>query len=196
MTETINSANDAASTLFLGHNGDWWDFWLIVSGICVAMAATAAGVTSTGSLVAHKREALAAEQELTKYKLDTAKEISEANARVAEAKLELAKFKAPRVLTGAQQSIVAGKISAFRGTKFDAGIGPKGDPEPLYLLRSIADSLESVGWIQVPWTGGGETYAEPATPCWTYDGYQCDYRCTSGVSGHALARCKGARGRP
>jgi hypothetical protein len=88
------------------------------------------------------------------------KDTAEANARAAEAKLELAKFKAPRVLTSAQQSIVAGKIAAFRGTKFDAGIGPKGDPEPLYLLRSIVDSLKSVGWIQVPWTGDGETYTE------------------------------------
>ena len=88
------------------------------------------------------------------------KDTAEANARAAEAKLELAKFKAPRVLTSAQQSIVAGKIAAFRGTKFDAGIGPKGDPEPLYLLRSIVDSLKSIGWVQVPWTGDGETYTE------------------------------------
>jgi hypothetical protein len=29
MHEAINSANAAASTLFLGHNGEWWDFWLI-----------------------------------------------------------------------------------------------------------------------------------------------------------------------
>jgi hypothetical protein len=160
MTETIDSANATASSLFLGHNGEWWDFWLIISLVFVALAAIAAGVTTAGSIFSHKREAAAAEAALDRFKLDTEQKISEANARTADAKLELAKFKAPRILTGAQQSIVAGKVSAFRGTKFDAGIGPKGDPEPLYLLRSIVDSLKSVGWVQVPWTGDGETYTE------------------------------------
>lgn len=98
MTETINSANEAASTLFLGHNGDWWDFWLIVSGICVALAAIAVGVTTAGSLVAHKREAVAAEKGLTKYKLDTAKDIAEANTRRSQAQLELQRLKSWRIV--------------------------------------------------------------------------------------------------
>lgn len=41
MTTTIDNANAAASTLFLGHNGDWCDFWLIVSLVAVAIAAIA-----------------------------------------------------------------------------------------------------------------------------------------------------------
>jgi len=89
MTETISSASDAASTLFLGHNGEWWDFWLIISVIVAALAATAIGVTTTGSIVSHKREAVAAEEGLQKYKLDTTKEVSEANARTKEAELSL-----------------------------------------------------------------------------------------------------------
>lgn len=84
----------------------------------MALAATAVGVTTTGSLMAHKREAVAAEKELTKYKLDTAKDISEANARAEEARLESAKLQAqvtPR-LTDEQfqtlKSMLAGKVRA------------------------------------------------------------------------------------
>jgi hypothetical protein len=164
MTETINSTNAATSTLFLGHNGEWWDFSLIVAGIFVALAAAAAVIATAGSIVAHKREAAGAELALETFKLETERKISEADARAAEANLELAKFKAPRLLDDAQQSIVAGKVAMFSGTKFDAGIGPKGDPEPLYLLRSISDSLKSIGWVHVPWTGDGETYTEAPLP--------------------------------
>ena len=71
MTETISNANAAASTLFLGHNGEWWDFVVIVSVIAVALAATAGGVATIGSIVSHKRETAAAEEALDRYKLDT-----------------------------------------------------------------------------------------------------------------------------
>ena len=54
MTETIDSTKAAASTLFLGHNGEWWDFSLIVAGIFVALAATTAVIATAGSIVAHK----------------------------------------------------------------------------------------------------------------------------------------------
>ncbi|HZV04943.1 MAG TPA: hypothetical protein VE999_07665 [Gemmataceae bacterium] len=145
MTDTVNSANAAASTLFLGHNGDWWDFWLIVSGICVAIAATAVGVTTTGSLVAHKREAVAAEQELAKYKLDTAKEIAEADARTAQAKVELDDFRwqsGPRIID-------SGKfLSSLKGS-------PVGSVEIEYLAddfnsimvaEQLKSILETAGW--------------------------------------------------
>ena len=46
MTETIDSAGTAASTVFLGHNGEWWDFWLIGSVAFAALAATAIGSRS------------------------------------------------------------------------------------------------------------------------------------------------------
>jgi hypothetical protein len=98
MTETIDSANAAASTLFLGQNGEFWDFWLILSVVIAAGAAIAIGVTTAGSIVSHKREAASSEEALAKYKLDTAKDIADANARVAEAQLELFKLRSPRQL--------------------------------------------------------------------------------------------------
>ena len=87
MTETISNANAAASTLFLGHDGEWWDFWLIMSVIAAAVVAAAIGVTTAGSIVSHKREGAAAEEALDRYKLDTRQKIAEANARQKEAEL-------------------------------------------------------------------------------------------------------------
>jgi hypothetical protein len=89
MQDTINNANAAASTLFLGHNGDWWDFWLIVTLVLTAIVAIGVGVTTAGSLITHKREALAANVALTTFKSKTAGEIAEANARQKEAELKL-----------------------------------------------------------------------------------------------------------
>ena len=81
MTETIANANAATSTLFLGHNGEWWDSWLIISVIAAALVATAIGVTTAGSIISHKREGLAAEAALDQYKLTV-------DAKVADAKTE------------------------------------------------------------------------------------------------------------
>jgi|NGEPerStandDraft_6_1074524.scaffolds.fasta_scaffold27770_3 hypothetical protein len=132
MTETINSTNAAASTLFLGHNGEWWDFWLIVSVIVAALAATVIGIATTGSIVSHKREAMAAEEALEKYKLEMGKQISTANAagetakadaaeatRKAEAerseRLKLEAKLAPRRVDVVQQATISQTVSKFAG---------------------------------------------------------------------------------
>lgn len=91
MPETIESANAAASTLFLGHNGEWWDLWLIVAVGLAALAGIAIGITTTGSIVSHKREAESAREALERFKLDTKDKISDAEARAAEAKAQVAK---------------------------------------------------------------------------------------------------------
>jgi hypothetical protein len=88
----------------------------------------------------------------------------EANARALEAKLELEKFKAPRILTREAQERIAAKLKLFSDTVFDIGIGPMGDPEPLYLSRSIHSALFAAGWKAIDWTGGGQTYTESPMP--------------------------------
>jgi hypothetical protein len=113
MTESISSANDAASTLFLGHNGEWWDFWLIVSVIIAALAAAGVGVATAGSIISHKREAKAAEEALDLYKLETRKKISEADARTKQAELELQKRTNPRFIAPDDlKAALAGKPTA------------------------------------------------------------------------------------
>lgn len=170
MTETIDSANAAASTLFLGHNGEWWDFWLIASVFVVALAGAAVGVTTAGSIVSHKREARGAEQELERYKLETEKKISEANAagdaakaRAAEAELNLAKFRTPRadILTNDVLLSIAKKLKPFAGTKFDTGLSGNSGEQADFLWR-LEEALASVpqsgseprpnaGWIEIDW---------------------------------------------
>jgi hypothetical protein len=97
MNETINNASAAASTLFLGHNGEWWDFWLIISVAFAAVGAIAIGITTTGSIASHTREAVAAGQASERFKLETEGKISDSNARAAELKLaQLRKLAGPR----------------------------------------------------------------------------------------------------
>ena len=91
--------------------------------------------------------------------------VAEATQKAAEASLELAKFKAPRTLTKAQQAAITDRLRRFGGTQYDAGIGPAADPEPLYLLRSTAASLANAGWVQVSWTGDPlMAYNDPPMP--------------------------------
>ena len=90
---------------------------------------------------------------------------AEATQKAAEAQLALGKFKAPRTLSLEQQARIAAKLEPFAGTIYDAGIGPAGDPEPLYLLRSIHSALSQAGWVQIAWTGqDAQTYTEPPMP--------------------------------
>src|SRR5205814_7980939 len=72
--------------------------------------------------------------------------------------------KAPRTLSAEQIERMAEKLKPFAGTVVDAGFGPMGDPEPLYLIRSIATVLSKAGWKLVDWTGPGFTYSEPLLP--------------------------------
>jgi hypothetical protein len=141
MTETIDRANAAASTLFLGQNGEWWDFWLIVSLIAVALAAIAAGVTTAGSIVSHKREAAASESAIERYKLDTSKEISEANARMKEAELALARLREPRMVDLEKfAEVIAGVPSAEVEVMY-------GDCADCFWLAAwICDGLTKADW--------------------------------------------------
>ena len=108
------------------------------------------------------------DEEMARLHLDTAQSnarAAEATQKAAEAQLELAKFKAPRTLSVEQQAKIAEKLRPFAGTLYDAGIGPAGDPEPLYLLRSIHAALSQAGWVQIAWTEqGAQTYTEPPMP--------------------------------
>lgn len=169
MTEAINSANAAASSLFLGHNGEWWDFWLIVSVVFAAVAATAIGVTTTGSIVSHRREAVASELELNRYKAEAAKELAEANSEAAKANESAAKLNnetarlqadnlalqtvlLPRHvgLIGIDQPPPA--IKWFVGFERWAGIKVliqviPGDAEAQNLANEIAIVLSKKGWL-------------------------------------------------
>jgi hypothetical protein len=151
----------------------WYDtswYGLLISGVVAALAATAtvtflflqfwsSGVREKYTEL--RTSTLESQSKRAEADLATAQaNIASANARALEAQAALAKFKAPRVLTPQQQTTIAEKLKRFADTKFDAGMGPKGDPEPLYILRNIIATLSSARWVQVAWTGGGEIYTE------------------------------------
>lgn len=167
---------------------EWAEYWYPISwkGLLVAGAVTAVAACLTIAFLllqwhtssirernsewrtsALEVQAKKADADLAQAKADIANadaRAADANARAYEAKLALEKFKAPRILTPEQQGRISAKVRQFAGTQFDAGMGPKGDPEPLYLLRSIHAALSSAGWSHIAWTSGGEAYTEAGMP--------------------------------
>lgn len=167
MAEVLQTAMPENPNLFLGHNGEFWDFWLIISVVIAAVAAAAIGVTTAGSVISHKREASAAEEELEKYKLSTNLNIKEAEARALEAQAELAKFKAPRSMTPEQQMRIVGKLAGFKGTRFDMSVLAS-DPEAAIFLGQVSKTLQLAGWEWVEWAHPSGpitlTYGWPGLP--------------------------------
>jgi hypothetical protein len=146
MTETINSANAAASTLFLGHNGEWWDFWLIVSVIVAALVATTIGVTTAGSIISHKREAAASERTFDEYKLETGKKIAEAEEHTAEAQLETERLKKELGWRDVTQSQVKQLTTMLRGKAIQVSyFWTAGDAEGSYFAHRLAQALRIAG---------------------------------------------------
>jgi hypothetical protein len=108
MPETIANASAAASSLFLGHNGEWWDICLMAAAGLAGLVGVAIGISTAGSIVSHKREALAAEQSLEKYKLTV-------DGRVADAKkegIEAGKNAGDALLKAAALTIEAEKLKS------------------------------------------------------------------------------------
>jgi hypothetical protein len=130
-----------------------WEQIMLWSLGGAALAALAV-VISTTSVVLLQREEVRQSEE----------RISAANARAAEAQLALEKFKAPRLLNPDAIQRIVEQLKPFSGSVFDAGIGPKGDPEPTAFLRGLTAALTAAGWKFVPWTGEGETYTEAPMP--------------------------------
>jgi hypothetical protein len=168
--QTMNATDVITSTsLVLGHDGDWWDIWMLGSLIVVGLAALAAAAFTTGSVLVHKREAAAASAALDRYKLDTAGKVAEAttagisagekagaasleaaraNVRAAEAALALAKYKAPRDLSPVQQERLIAVLKPFAGQNFACAVFP--DPESVALTRLLDTLAKSSGWKRVP----------------------------------------------
>jgi hypothetical protein len=77
----------------------------------------------------------------------------QANARAEEAALELAKFKAPRILSLEQQEKIAVKLKLFAGKQFDIALNV--EPEPQNFLIQIENILQTAGWIEIDWNAPG-----------------------------------------
>lgn len=78
----VRTSMASSQILFFSRSGDWWDAGLVLSAVIAGLAATAVGVFTAGSIMAHKREAKAAETSLETYKLGVEGRV--ADAKVAE----------------------------------------------------------------------------------------------------------------
>jgi hypothetical protein len=95
--------------------------------------------------------------------------VAEAEARAAEANLELAKLRDPRKLLPEQQDRIIAALKRFTGQKFSFNVYP--DPESLAFLRIIDALLKSAGWERVPsQVGDVEVDAAGSTAGTAYDG--------------------------
>lgn len=128
---------------------------MVVFLIVAGLFALVAGVATWAVVHLQRIEIAKSEGDLERYKLATAKEISEANARAAEARLELEKFKLPRDLSAEQLDRLRALASKFSGITFDTGAAST-DPEHLFLLSQIASALKDGGWALVNWQGPGQ----------------------------------------
>jgi hypothetical protein len=151
-----------------------WDLIALLFGVAAVVAlyfsATNANrqtekLRQTTAQLHRETASLSADAEASRAQIAAAQaRAAEANQKAAEAALALAKFKAARSLTPDQQAQIAAVLKPFAGTVFDGGIGPEGDPEPLFLFRSIHDALVSAGWSPADWSGAGATLTETGLP--------------------------------
>ncbi len=129
----------------LGLSLHGWENAMVVSLIIAGFFALIAGAATWAVVRLQRVEISESKEELDRYKLETAKEISEANARAAEAQLELEKFKAPRKLDESQVARVKALAARFPGTPFDVSVNLESEPQN--FAAQIGSLLESAGWV-------------------------------------------------
>jgi hypothetical protein len=125
-----------------------WENAMVMFLIIAGLFALVAGVATWAVVHLQRIEIAKSGEELERYKLDTRKEISEANARAAEARLALEKFKAPRILMAPQADKIVEAVKQFADIRFDVALVP-GDPEATSLAGQLAPTLERATWVWV-----------------------------------------------
>lgn len=179
---TEPSTQATGSTLLLGLTGSGWDLGLIASVILAALAGIAVGVTTAGSIISHKRENEQAARELAIYQAGAAAEVARAQAdaahanertadlekaaeearertaqaekEISETSLNLARMRAPRVITPEQKDFLIAKLQGFQKVSYDAA-ADVGDAEARALLLSLMSAFEQAGWTGRNWLGPG-----------------------------------------
>jgi hypothetical protein len=114
-------------------------------------------------------QAKRAEADLLRAQADIAKanaRVAEAEQKAAEANLEIARIRAPRVLSIQQQRRIADALRQFREKKFDTAV-VQGDPEALSLLEMIEAAVRAADWMQINWhdtVAGAIQLSRPGLP--------------------------------
>jgi hypothetical protein len=133
---------------------------LVVLGIAIELVGTI-GIFATS---------LRIETEHRSEIADLNSETARVNERAANAerdadnaRLELAKFKAPRTLNFEQQERITDALKPFARTPFSFCVLP--EPEPGNLMQQIASALGAAGWSWKPWVSNtGLAFQVPGEP--------------------------------
>jgi hypothetical protein len=113
---TVTGAAAITSSGFLGQSGAWWEFWLVIALVVTVLAAGAVGVTAAGSIVARKREALAAGAALVEFKLESDTDFRHLDAEMAEkvAEATTAGIRAGEAAAAARADLLAAQVEIAR----------------------------------------------------------------------------------
>ena len=157
MEPTIEQAQNTTATnrMFIASLEWVSSFWAISTLVLTGLAAL------SGALAWYFSDKLADAKgdELERFKDASKVAISEANATAelakkdaAEARLALAKFKAPRIdgFDEAKRDRISEKLKPFAGKQFDVGI-VAGDAECEMLLPVLESVMKKAGFIQIDW---------------------------------------------
>jgi hypothetical protein len=145
--QTMNAESPATSTLFLGHNVDWWNFWMVVSLSIAALAAAGVVLFTIGSLIVQKRDVIASSLALDRYKTGADERIAAANAIAAQANLETERLKKQLGWRDVTPEQSAALVVSLRDTPthFVVHWG-MGDGEASHFARRLAEMLQQAGW--------------------------------------------------
>jgi hypothetical protein len=126
--------------------------WSLLGSLLVGVVATFLIVQTTDVKEDHwaidRRESAERIAGLTTQGDQLRKDTADANARALEAQLELAKFKAPRLLTEEQQARIVGQIKTFSGQQYSALVAAGLDTWPFWTV--LDSTLKTAGWKRVP----------------------------------------------
>lgn len=131
------------------------------------------------ALASRAQAALAgAERDAERFRAQIAnatKRASEADEKAAQARLDLAKYKAWRILTPQQEESIRATLKSFSGSPYDLGVDPT--PEAINLLVRIDNVVKSSGWNNKAPVGGVNILFSLKLP----NGHRVDIAYTSGV---------------
>jgi hypothetical protein len=126
------------SALLLGHSASWWDSTMLISLAVAALVAFIVAGATAGSVVANKREAAAAKEELDRYKSDADTKIAEANEGAAQANERAEQIKQLvkwRTIDPVNMKILVSEL-AKGGGEIDLAFVPS-DPESEYFALKM-----------------------------------------------------------
>jgi hypothetical protein len=117
--EVKTKSSEGVSSL-LGFDLHSWEQWMLYSLAFAGVAAIAVFISTASVVILQRRENAESKAEFERYKLETGETIAKANERAAEANerasasaLELAKYRAPRILSPEQRGNIVLRMSAW-----------------------------------------------------------------------------------